>query len=167
KSNSLVSSFTSCGRTAERTLRPSVTTSWPMPSPGITARLMLRDMRAPYSSSHALTRAVRDADTRMADGPDSVAGRAAVVPAVQGALQGCGGVLPVGLGGAGGVADAAAGGRLGHGRSAPSEHARERAEGHGMPEGAGNQGPQGVTCTRVRLTTAIRLIERDVRLLQK
>ncbi|CAL2070113.1 protein of unknown function [Streptomyces murinus] len=44
-----------------------------------------------------------------------MAGLAAVVPAVEGALEGGGGVLAVGLAGAGHVADAAADGRLGHG----------------------------------------------------
>ena len=52
-------------------MSPWATTSWPMPSPGITARLMLRDMTAPYSSSHGMTWGVRDTDsvTGGADGP--------------------------------------------------------------------------------------------------
>ncbi len=33
-----------------------------MPSPGITVRLMLRDMKAPYSASHGMTRGVRHPD---------------------------------------------------------------------------------------------------------
>ncbi|MCP3816782.1 metallophosphoesterase family protein [Streptomyces sp. A3M-1-3] len=45
----------------------------------------------------------------------SVAGGAAVVPAVEGSLQGGGGVLALGLARTGGMADAAAEGRLGHG----------------------------------------------------
>jgi hypothetical protein len=52
------------------------------------------------------------------DGPASVAGGAAVVPAVEGSLQGGGGILALRLGRAVAVSDAADS-RLGHGGSTP------------------------------------------------
>ena len=96
----------------------------------------------------------------------SVTGGAAVVPAVEGALEGGGGVLAVGLARAGDVTDrrrtvvSAMGNRLLLNPGVRRVGSPRRRKGRGA-------GAAGVACTGHRLTTASRWIERDVRLLQK
>ena len=124
--------------------------------------MMLRDMSALYAASHPMTRDVHDLDERrpvLKVLKVLVAGRAAVVPAVEGSLQGGGGVLAVGLTRTGRVADAA-GGLSGHG-----DRLLEITEISKAPEGRGAV-PQGLPAKVHWLTAAIRWIERDVRLLQ-
>jgi hypothetical protein len=122
-------------------------------------------MSALYAASHPMTRAVHDLDGRrpvltvLKVLKVLVAGRAAVVPAVEGSLQGGGGVLAVGLTRTGRVADAA-GGLSGHG-----DRLLEITEISKAPEGRGAV-PQGLPAKVHWLTAAIRWIERDVRLLQ-
>lgn len=100
-------------------------------------------------------RAVTAGDPGMRVGRGSVAGLAAVVPAVECTLERGGGLLAVGLARTGDVTDSAAGSRLSHGESTPSGTRRAERVTRlphclmgvgGAPRGAGS-GAAGVACT--------------------